>query len=107
MSVIVIDPQKLGHHWPHLEENLDYNLISAGKLADKGITSIFRAETVEHKIVPKNLFLAEEFVIVKTRASTSCLLLNNMNTLWFPSTIRKTLGPGAYESSRRAPSTQV
>jgi hypothetical protein len=33
-------------------------------------------------------------VIVKTRASKSCLLLNNMNTRWFQSTIRKTLGPG-------------
>jgi hypothetical protein len=32
-------------------------LISVGKLADKGITSIFRAETVELKIEPKTLIL--------------------------------------------------
>jgi hypothetical protein len=68
-----------------------------GKLADKGVTSIFQAETVELKIEPKTLFLAEVFVIVKTRASTSCLLLNNMNTLWFQSTVRKALGPGTKE----------
>jgi GAG-pre-integrase domain len=38
-------------------ENLGYNLISVGKLADKVITSIFRAETVEIKIEPKNIIL--------------------------------------------------
>jgi hypothetical protein len=38
-------------------EDLGYNLISVGKLADKGNTSIFRAETVKLKIEPKNLIL--------------------------------------------------
>jgi hypothetical protein len=38
-------------------EDFGYNLISVGKLADKGITSIFRAETVELEIEPKNLIL--------------------------------------------------
>jgi hypothetical protein len=38
-------------------EDLGYNLIAVGKLADKGITSIFRAETVELKIEPKTLIL--------------------------------------------------
>jgi hypothetical protein len=38
-------------------EGLGYNLISVGKLADKGITSIFRAETVELKFEPKTLIL--------------------------------------------------
>jgi GAG-pre-integrase domain len=38
-------------------EDLGYNLISVGKLADKGIASIFGAETVELKIEPKNLIL--------------------------------------------------
>jgi hypothetical protein len=38
-------------------DDLRYNLISVGKLADKGITSIFRAETVELNIEPKNLLL--------------------------------------------------
>jgi hypothetical protein len=38
-------------------EGLGYNLISVGKLDDKGITSIFRAETVELKIEPKNLIV--------------------------------------------------
>jgi hypothetical protein len=34
-------------------------LISVGKLADKGITSIFRAETVELNIEPKNLIFGK------------------------------------------------
>jgi hypothetical protein len=34
-------------------EDLGLNIISVGKLADKGISSIFRAETVELKIEPK------------------------------------------------------
>jgi GAG-pre-integrase domain len=38
-------------------EDLGYNLISVGKLADKGNTSTFRAETVELKIEPKTLIL--------------------------------------------------
>jgi hypothetical protein len=38
-------------------EGLGYNLISVGKLDDKGITSIFRAETVELKIEPKTLIV--------------------------------------------------
>jgi hypothetical protein len=38
-------------------EDLGYDLISVGKLANKGITSIFRAETAELKIEPKNLIL--------------------------------------------------
>jgi hypothetical protein len=78
-------------------KDLGYHLISVGKLADKGITSIFRAETVELKIEPKNLFLAKEFVIAKTRVSISSLLLNNMNTLWFQSARRMTLEPGTKE----------
>jgi hypothetical protein len=40
-------------------EDLRYNLISVGKLADKGITSIFRAETVELKIEPRNLIFGK------------------------------------------------
>jgi hypothetical protein len=40
-------------------KDLGYNLISVGKLADKGITSIFRAETVELKIEPKNLIFGK------------------------------------------------
>jgi hypothetical protein len=38
-------------------EDLGYNLISVGKLANKGFTSIFRTETAELKIEPKNLIL--------------------------------------------------
>jgi hypothetical protein len=78
-------------------EDLGYNLISVGKLADKGITSIFRAETVELKIEPKSLILGRG---IRDREDSSLYILpspNNMNTLWFPSTIRKTLGPGTKE----------
>jgi hypothetical protein len=92
-------------------EDLGYNFISVGKLADKGITSFFGQRRWNLILSRKTLFFAEEFVIAKIRASTSCLLLNNMNTHWLPSTIRKKLGPGtkngAYESSRLAPSTRV
>jgi hypothetical protein len=38
-------------------EDRGYNLISIGNLADKGVTSIFRAEAVELKIEPKNLII--------------------------------------------------
>jgi GAG-pre-integrase domain len=38
-------------------EDLGYSLISVGKLADKGLTSIFRAEAVELNIEPKKLIL--------------------------------------------------
>jgi hypothetical protein len=38
-------------------EDLGYNLISVDKLADKDITSIFRAETVELNIYPKTHIL--------------------------------------------------
>jgi GAG-pre-integrase domain len=40
-------------------EDLGYNLISVGKLANKGTASIFRADTVELKIEPKNLILGK------------------------------------------------
>jgi hypothetical protein len=55
-------------------KDLGYNLISVGKLADKGITSIFRAETVELKIEPKNPIFGKKIVIAKTRVSMSSLL---------------------------------
>jgi hypothetical protein len=53
-------------------ENLGYNLISVGKLADKGTTSIFRAETVELKIEPKTLILGRG---VRDREDSSLYVL--------------------------------
>jgi hypothetical protein len=40
-------------------EDLGYNLISVGKLANKGIASIFRAHTVELKTEPKPLIIGK------------------------------------------------
>jgi hypothetical protein len=40
-------------------KDLEYNLISVGKLADKGINSIIRADTVELKIEPKTPILGK------------------------------------------------
>jgi hypothetical protein len=53
-------------------EELGYNLISVGKLADKGITSIFRAETVELKIEPKTLILGR---VIRSREDSSLYVL--------------------------------
>jgi hypothetical protein len=78
-------------------EHLEYILILVGKLADKGITSIFRQRRWNLRLSRKTLFLTKEFVIAMTRASMSCLLLNNMNTLWFQSPRRMTLEPGTKE----------
>jgi hypothetical protein len=60
-------------------EDLGYNLVSVGKLADKGSTTIFGRRRWNLRLSRTSLFLAEEFVIVKTRSSKSYLLLNNMN----------------------------
>jgi hypothetical protein len=53
-------------------EDLGYNLISVGKLANKGITSIFRAETGELKIEPKNLILG---IRIRDRKGSSLYVL--------------------------------
>jgi hypothetical protein len=77
-------------------EDRGYNLISIGKLADKGVTSIFRAEAVELKIEPKNLILGRGIrdpedwslhVLPSPKQSEHTLVSVN----------NKTLGPGTKE----------
>jgi hypothetical protein len=55
-------------------EDLGYNLISVGKLANKGIASIFRAHTVELKTGPKTLILDKG---IRDREDSSLYVLSS------------------------------
>jgi hypothetical protein len=91
--------------------DLGYNLISVGKLADKGIISIFRAETVELKIEPKNLILGRG---IRDRENSRLYalpspkqyehILVSVNSKEDTGTWHKRM---AHETSGLAPSTQV
>jgi hypothetical protein len=90
-------------------EDLGYNLISVGKLPDKGITSIFRAETVELKIELKSIILGGG---IRDREDSSLYVLPSPKQ--YEHTLvsvnnKEDIGNlaqqnGAYESSRFAPS---
>jgi hypothetical protein len=85
-------------------EDLGYNLIAVGKLADKGITLIFRAETVELKIEAETHILGKR---IRDREDASLYVLPSPKqyehtlVFIFQPARRMTLEPGTKEWQTR------